>query len=272
MKKVSTFILICCFLVSINSCSKKFTDPFNGKVISDLSPDSTTTLLTSQTWVYYEYLSNFDSVNTSLEWKTNRTSNTLNLALNQVKYNSNNTYSEVDQNGNTVTGTWSYLNNETEVQTVNSQGTFVSTIESLTSQRYEWLAPNGNYGIMVPKNQVIDTTGGRLQLLTSKTWIYQEYFSNFNLTAPSLVWKTNKANSPLNLSRNVVNYYTNGNYTETDQNGNVYNGTWTFLNNQTEVQVTNSLGTFTSTIELLDTARYEWLDIGGITYGEMIPN
>lgn len=267
MKKIFYFILACMAIASLPSCFKtaiKSTPP-------PKTPDSTTLLLTGQTWVYYEYFTNYDSSNTLLAWKTGRTYNTLNYALNQVKFNTDSSYTEIDQNGNTLNGTWSYLNNETEVSVINSKGTFVSTIESLTSQRYEWLAPNGTYGVMVPKNQVIDTTGGRLQLLTSKTWVYQEYFYNFNLTAPSLVWKTNKADVVLNLSQDVVKWDTGGTYTETDQYGNVYNGTWAFLNNQTEVQVVNPLGTFTSTIELLDSARYEWLDIGGGNYGEMIP-
>jgi hypothetical protein len=267
MKKTPFLILACFAVPFLHSCFKtalKSTPKPN-------TPDSTTLLLTGQTWVYYEYFTNYDSAGTLLAWKIGRTSNTLNLAPDQVKFNTDSTYTEIDQNGNTFNGTWSYLNNETEVSVVNSEGTFVSTIQSLTSQRYEWLAPNGTYGVMVPKNQVIDTTGGKMQLLTSKTWVYQEYFYNFDLTAPSLVWKTNKANVVLNLSQNVVKYDTTGTYIETDQNGNVYNGTWTFLNNQTEVQVNNSLGTFTSTIQLLDSARFEWLDIAGNHFGEMIP-
>src|SRR5581483_1986712 len=113
-----------------------------------------------------------------------------------------------------------------------------STIEALTSNRYEWLDTAGsNYGIMVPQNQVIDTTGGRLSLLTSKTWVYTEYFTNFSQPVPSLVWKSNKANSPLNLSRNVVKFNTDGTYWEIDQNGTSYTGSWAFLNNQTQVWV-----------------------------------
>lgn len=156
------------------------------------------------------------------------------------------------------------------MQVINSLGTFVSTIQELTTNRYEWLHSNGNYGVMVPQNQVIDTTGGPMQLLTSLPWVYTEYFIDFNLTAPSLVWKTNKANSTLNLSLNIVKFNTDGTYTETDQNGNTFDGTWTFLNNQTQVQVNNYHGTFTSTIKVLGTDRYEWLSTNGSAYGEMI--
>jgi hypothetical protein len=267
MKLLTSCLLTVGLLVSLSSCHK-FLIPIPHPTVH---LDSTTSRLTGTTWVYYEYFTRFDSSVTTLAWKTTRANNTLNLALNQVKFNPDSTYSEIDQNGNIFNGTWSYLNNETQVKVVNSQGTFISTIQTLTGQRYEWLAANGNYGVMVPRNQPFDNPTGRLQLLTSRTWVYAEYFYNFSALAPGLVWKPNKANSSLNLSLNVVNFYTNGTYAETDQNGTVYNGTWTFLNNQTGVQVNNSLGTFTSTIERLDSTRYEWLDTVSGHYGEMVP-
>lgn len=275
MKKPLHLILIlaCVTLLFAASCTKRLINPpFGGFTKNGHTPDSTTILLTGRTWVYYEYFDNFDSTSTTLAWKTNRTSNTLNLALNQVKFNVDGSYSEIDQNGNTLNGTWSYLNGEKETKVVNSGGTFISSIQTLTSGHYEWWdSTGGTYGVMIPKNQAIDTTGGAMQLLTSKTWVYSEYFFDFSQTAPSLVWKTNKANSSFNLSLNVVKFNTDLTYTETDQFGTVYNGTWTFLNNQTETQVSNSLGVFTSTIKLLDTARFEWLDINGGNYGEMVP-
>jgi hypothetical protein len=278
MKKLLSFTLFCYALV-IASCSKSINEPpasssgpaptaaKNGRLSTTASPLE---LITSQTWVYYEYFTDFNNNPTNLVWKTNSSSNALNLALNQVQFFTNGTYTETDQNGTVYNGTWTFLNNETQVQVNNPIGTFISTIQTLTSDRYEWLQDNnGNYGVMVPQNQVIDTTGGKLQLLTEHPWVYTEYFTNFNQATPSLIWKPNKANSPLNLAQNWVKYETNGTYTEIDQNGTVYNGTWTFLNNQTQVQVSNPIGTFTSTIQVLGTDRYEWLSTDGITYGEM---
>ena len=278
MKKFFTFILCCSVIAAIHSCTKQLESSANKNSsliprsgVTPLILDSTTLLLTGQTWVYYEYFSNFDSVTTTLDWKTNRTSNIINLSKNQVTYNTDNTYSEIDQNGTTYNGTWQFLNNETEVQVHNSLGTFTSTIEKLTAVRYEWLANGSTYGIMVPKNQTYDTTGGRLTLLTANSWVYDEYFYNWNLTGPQLVWKPNKSNSPLNLSKNIVKYNTDGTYTETDQNGNNFSGTWQFNNNMTQVQTTNSLGTFYANIYRLDTARFEWLDsVDSHHYGEMI--
>ncbi|OQP66650.1 hypothetical protein [Niastella populi] len=278
MKKLLSFTLFCSVIV-IASCSKSLNEPQASSTSTEstntrngrLSTSSKTDLLTSQTWVYYEYFTDFNTNPTNLVWKTNRSSNALNLALNQVQFYPNGTYTETDQNGTVYNGTWTFLNNETEVQVNNPIGTFTSTIQTLTTNRYEWLQNStGNYGIMVPQNQVIDTTGGKLQLLTAQPWVYTEYFSNFSQSLPSLIWKTDKPNSPLNLAQNWVKYETNGTYMEIDQNGTVFYGTWTFLNNQTQVQVSNPIGTFTSDIMVLGTDRYEWLNVDGNTYGEMV--
>lgn len=260
-------VLGLCVTLGLFSCEKD-NDSDNQPPVTPCS--DTSNVLTNKTWVYYEYYQNFNDPATKLAFKTGRTSNTLTLTKNEVKFNCDSTYTEIDENGVTYKGTWKYINNGTQTQVVNSKGTFISTIKVSTANRYEWLADNGTYGVMQPKNLVLDATGGTMALLTAKSWVYTVYFNNYGAAAPSLVWKNNKANSTLNLSKNIVKYNTNGTYTETDEYGVVYNGTWTFLNNDTEVRVTNSKGTFTSIIKLLSTDRYEWLDKGGITYGEMM--
>jgi hypothetical protein len=255
----------------MNSCFKNSL-PIHIKGFGDLVPpqDSTTALLTSQTWVYYEYFDYFDSVQASLVWKRSPQKDSVNLSLNQVKFNAIGTYTEITQTGATLNGTWSYNAGEKGVTVVNSEGTFSSTIQVLTGNRYEWLASNGTYGVMVPINQTIDTTGGRMALITAHAWVYQEYFFNFNQSVPSLVWKGNLTGAQFNLGLNVVKFNPDSTYWEIDQNGTMYNGTWSFTNNQTGTVVFNSLGTFTSNIELLDTARFEWYD-GVNHYGEMVP-
>jgi hypothetical protein len=286
MQKLLTFTLFCCALATITSCSKSLdkspvttalNTPGNGKAarLSTTAGDLTG-VITGKTWVYYEYFTDFTNTTTNLVWKTNRTSNTLNLSLNKVKYYTDGTYTEVTENGTTLNGTWTFLNNQTQVSVTNPVGTFVSTIQDLTSNRYEWLQSSGRYGVMIP----VDTTGGsgnpigdslvRRQLLTAQPWVYSEYFNNFNLTTPALVWKPNKANSPLNLSQNVVKYNNDGSYWEIDQNGNTFTGTWTFLSNMTQVQVSNNTGLYTSTIKVLNNDRYEWLSSNGVAYGEMV--
>src|SRR6478735_8162041 len=175
MKKLLTFSLFCS-LLAIVSCNKSLNKP---DVVEETKAPATnanrlaatsdlTAILTSKTWVYYEYFTDFNTNPTKLVWKSNRSGNVLNLASNKVKFNSNGSYTEIDQNGITYNGTWIFLNNQTQVQVTNSQGTFTSTIQQLDSTRYQWLDTTGRYGVMVPQNQVKDTIGGKLQLLTSK--------------------------------------------------------------------------------------------------------
>lgn len=263
MKNALPIIFAAIIVFSMSSCFKQ------GSRLPKTT-DSTTSLLTGQTWVYYEYFENFDSVNTSLVWKTNRSVNALNLALNQVKFNTDNTYTEIDQNGKVLNGTWTYVNGESGTRVTNSEGVFTSQIQLLSDNRYEWLDSTGRYGVMIPKGMVWDTAGGEMALITAHPWVYSEYFYNFEDSVPSLVWKTDKENSPFNLRLNVVKYYPDSTYTEVDQYGNTYNGTWSFTNNGTGTTVTNSLGTFTGNIKLLTTDRYEWYD-GVNHYGEMVP-
>ena len=270
MKKLLFSLLVACSLIQLVSCHKFVI------IIPPPPPpvaiDSTTHLLTGQTWVYYEYFTNFDPNPTTLVWKTNRTNNIRNYSLNQVKFNADSTYSEIDQNGILYQGTWSWQDNKKGLKVVNSQGTFTSTLQSLSATRFEWKSTAGDtYAVMIPRGSDTAATGDKTAMITGKNWIYTEYFWNWDDAGPVLVWKPNKTNSPNNLSLNVVRYAPDGTYTETDQNGVVYNGTWAFLNNQTQIQVINSLGVFTSTIKRLDAGHFEWWENSTGHYGEMMP-
>ena len=99
-----------------------------------------------------------------------------------------------------------------------------------------------------------------MELLTAKPWIYDEYYRNYNTGTPVLYYKRGNTNNLINLDPAKVTFRTDGTYTETDQNGTTYNGTWQLLNNETQTQVINSTGTFTSTIVSLDDQKYVWLD------------
>jgi hypothetical protein len=164
MKKLLTFTLFCCALATISSCSKSINEPSAPKDVTGPSKTGSqtarvastldvTSALTSHNWVYYEYFTNFSDPATSLVWKTNRTSNAINLARNVVHYNTDGTYWEYDQNGTYYYGNWYFLNNQTQVQVNNNVGTtFTSIIKLLTTDRYEWLDVNGNtYGEMTPQ-------------------------------------------------------------------------------------------------------------------------
>lgn len=117
------------------------------------------------------------------------------------------------------------------------------------------------------------TTKTKKELLTANTWLYDEYFRSYNTANTVLYYKKDKGNNLLNLSLNRVTYKTDGTYTEITETDATLNGTWTFLNNESQVQVTNTYGTYTSTIMLLDATHYNWLDqtASNGTYGKLIP-
>ena len=118
-----------------------------------------------------------------------------------------------------------------------------------------------------------DKARTKTDLLTSKTWIYDEYFRGYNTNNTILYYKRGKANNLLNLDPAKVTFRTDGTYTEVNETGTTFNGMWKFLNGETGVQVINTVGTFSSTIIILDDQRYYWYDAttSNGTYGKMIP-
>jgi hypothetical protein len=88
MKKLLTVILAGSVMILMNSCIKQNLKNNNTPPAQD---STTTALLTSQTWVYYEYFDYFDSVNASLVWKRYPLVDSVNLAQDLVKFNSDGT-------------------------------------------------------------------------------------------------------------------------------------------------------------------------------------
>jgi len=130
-------------MTSLVSCKKDSTND---------APKTKMELLTSKTWVFDEYITNYNSSTGSLVYKKGKTSNSLNLSVNSTKFNSDGTETEINQNGQTVNGTWQFLNNETQTKTTNPVGTFTSTIITLTENSYIWYdatANNGTYAKMI---------------------------------------------------------------------------------------------------------------------------
>ena len=117
-----------------------------------------------------------------------------------------------------------------------------------------------------------DSLKSKTALLTNGTWVYDEYFRGYNSSNTTLYYKRGKSNNLLDLSPNRVTFKADGTYSEVNETGATYTGTWVFLNGETQVQVTNSLGTYTSTIFLLDEGNYHWYDQNNSngTLGKMI--
>jgi hypothetical protein len=123
------------------------------------------------------------------------------------------------------------------------------------------------------KDSTNDAPKTKMELITSKTWVYDEYITNYNSSTGSLVYKKGKANNSLNLSPNKINFKSDGTATEINQNGQTVISTWQFINNETATQTTNSVGTFTSNIIVLNENSYIWFDPASSngTYAKMVP-
>jgi hypothetical protein len=113
---------------------------------------SKTELLTSKTWIYDEYFTNYNQATTLLAYKRDKASNTMNLSLNKIKFNTDGTYQETTESGSILTGTWRFLNGETQTEVINSTGTFTSDVISLSETSYIWYGQSvGRYGKMIPQ-------------------------------------------------------------------------------------------------------------------------
>jgi hypothetical protein len=75
----------------------------------------------------------------------------------------------------------------------------------------------------------------------------------------------------MDVQRNT--FKADGTYTEILINGATASGTWRFINNETQIQVTTPIGVFTSNIVILDDNRFYWYEPNADngTYGKMVP-
>lgn len=113
----------------------------------------------------------------------------------------------------------------------------------------------------------------KMELMTGKTWMYDEYLRGYNISNTVVYYKRGKPNNLLNWDQNRVTFRTDGTYTEITPTGGTISGTWRFLNNETQYEVTNSLGTWTTTFMTLEENKLTWLvpNVDNGTLGKMIP-
>ena len=117
------------------------------------------------------------------------------------------------------------------------------------------------------KDKDDDKVKTKMELLTQKTWVYDEFITDYDESPTVLAYKRGKTNNSYNLSQVTVKFNTDGTYSETLQAGGSLAGTWKFLNNETQTEITNSSGVYTSTIINLSENSFIWQDLtrsGGI--------
>lgn len=241
----------------------------------DATPSIDINKLTGKKWKYLEYFVDFALTKTALAFKIDKQNNFLDLSKNRVLFNSDGSVSEIDENGNSIPGSWKFINGGpvTGIKVNNYAGVFQSALIHLDDSSFVWydLLNNRYAKMVVAKNEtsagVIST---RTNLLCNKNWLYHEYFSNYNLPVAELSYKRDKATAnTLNLTANRASFNQDGTYTEITANGATINGTWQFLENETKLKTVYSSGTNTSEIVQLDSTSFVWYDTTVKTYGKM---
>ncbi len=144
MKAICFAAFLLCLTLSFSSCKKE--------VENNTTTKSKTELLTSKLWIYDEYIINYNQANSNVAYKRGRANNMMDLSLNKVKYNADGTYQETTETGAVLSGTWKFLNGETQTEVKNANGTFTSSIAQLTETSYTWHDQTANrYGKMIPQ-------------------------------------------------------------------------------------------------------------------------
>ncbi|UPK72798.1 hypothetical protein [Chitinophaga filiformis] len=280
-----TLLLAASVALYLTSCKKTETPteklPLNAVgLVDSTSTDSLiarrTKLLTDSTWRYYEYFVNYSQDSAKLVFKRGKAANTINLNLNQTKFNTDGTCREITETGQQLNGTWALLNNGTQIRVTNSYGTFTSNIKELTANNFEWQSVDGaTYGVEMSVFPTTDYSRTATAKITGRTWKYLAYFTNYPLASANLAYRSNRTYNPiLNLSLNRINFYTDGTYKEVSETGAVSYGTWYLSNNDTRitVQQNGNYPAFTALITVLTSDRFEWnrLDNNYYYYGEQV--
>lgn len=111
----------------------------------------------------------------------------------------------------------------------------------------------------------------KLFLLTSKSWIYDVYYDNFNSSFSRLLYKRGRSVNQLNLNNDYIKFNTDGTFVRKDHFGDTKTGTWSFVDNDTKVRSVEDGDEHTSTIVALSYDQYVFYDVYHGTYGEMVP-
>ncbi|SHN24770.1 hypothetical protein [Chitinophaga sp. CF418] len=153
---------------------------------------------------------------------------------------------------------------------VASVALFLSACTKSENESPETLLPKENAIATVASVLEIDSTAINTQALINKDWKYYEYYTNYNTTAPKLVYKDGKTPVSLDLKPIKVRYNSNGTYSETTAAGTTLNGTYDLSNLGKQLNIHINGVTFSSRIWPANDVL-KWNAIDGGNYGIMMP-
>ncbi len=133
MKKITYLLFIILVIIGQSSCQKS-----TNKIVTN------TDLLCAVTWKYQQYYINYNQNNTVLAYSIYKSNNLQDFSRNRMKYNTNGTFSEIDEKGTLTSGTWNFNSNESNIELHTSQNNPIKKLLVLNNTEYQWGSLDGN--------------------------------------------------------------------------------------------------------------------------------
>lgn len=143
MRSLNLFCMLVVIVFSL-SCKKNTTS----------GPKTKTGYLTAHTWIYNKFYMGYNSPPPTLYYQRGASNNTLDYHLNNMTFEANGNYTEMDESGFTRGGSWKLWNGDTEVQIITSQGAKYLIFLLIDDTHYNWAntqASSGTSGEMIPQ-------------------------------------------------------------------------------------------------------------------------
>jgi len=111
----------------------------------------------------------------------------------------------------------------------------------------------------------------KTEMISSVTWIYNEYYINYNEANTLLAYKRYKPIILYDLSKSKLKYNTDGTYTETLESGLNVSGTWRFIENETKIELHINQQVITIKVIFINATNFQWASSNEDVLGRMIP-
>jgi hypothetical protein len=147
--KASLFLFLISFSTLVfTGCEKDCEQPDP----QPITPPTKTEQLSTHTWIYDEFYTNWQQPTQALAYKKGGTSNTINYAPNRVKFFRDGSFEETMNTGAFRAGIWQFQNNQTVLATGSASYSNTVTIIKLTADSLVWHdAINKTYAIQLAK-------------------------------------------------------------------------------------------------------------------------
>jgi uncharacterized delta-60 repeat protein len=137
-------------------------------------------MLTYNTWMYDKYYFNYGTSMQQLAFDRETGLKSIDLTNNRVKFYENRTYDEINENGQMISGLWSFRGTN-QLEVVNHLGSNLSDIRTLRPSRFEWVeTTRKTSGEMIPVSSYYWPAGMHVQgeNYTTMSGVQLEYTSD----------------------------------------------------------------------------------------------